>query len=60
MFAAYVFIALSSHLNTVVRHHYVRFVVFGIIFPDIIRTSVGTVGFSIGPIQSPNKILAFY
>ena len=38
-----------------------RFVVFGgIVVPDVVGTSVGPVGFDVGLIESPNRVLAFY
>ena len=38
-----------------------RFVVDGgIVVPDVVGTSVGSVGFDVGSIQSPKKVLTFY
>ena len=59
MFAANVFTAFTFTLD--VRHLYMRFVdVGGSVVLGVVGTSVGPVGFDVGPIQSPNRVLAFY
>ena len=30
------------------------------VVPNVVGTSVGPVGFDVGPIQSPNRVLAFH
>ena len=52
-----VFAASTQTLD--VWHHYLSFVgVVGGIVTDIVGTSIGPVGFRVGPIQSPIRVLA--
>ena len=57
LFTADIFPAFTYTLD--IWQHYVKFAgVLGKIVPDVVGTSIGPVGFDVGPVQSPTRVPA--